>query len=473
MWRSNSCCFPLPNQDRREFDRELIEKLYVQHKEVTALPLKNLPERFYTNSIVLIASGKSIDREVETILHKIKDEALQTVSLNHLNPLMGTDYVFFSNQVRYDEFCDKVELGKLIVTNNIKVKSNHSECYVVDYTELFEYKELKVDNVAILAMNLLTIHHVKNVFIAGLDGYRYSLDNQYSYEEYNRVLDKEALETINNDIIRAIRQISYDLHIAYLTPSLFKQYTKQKIIGVIPSRYSSTRLPGKPLKDIAGLPMVIHVLKRAQMSKILDEVIVATDDQRIFDLVEVHGGKAMMTEMLHNNGSERMYEVSQHIAGDVFVVINGDEALLKPEHIDVGVNGLLASDAPVSLLYNHFGKKHSPADFKVVFNNQKEIMYISRNDMPSDARSDEKYMFKAYHIMSFTKAFLDTYMTLAQTPLDRIESHELLRVLEYGYKIQGIEVDSTAISVDTPADLAYVQKAMTTDPLFQHYKEVK
>jgi 3-deoxy-manno-octulosonate cytidylyltransferase (CMP-KDO synthetase) len=389
--------------------------------------------------------------------------------LNHVNESIPTDYIFFSNQLRYDEFSHKINNRKLIVTNNIKVKSNHTNCYVVDYEQLYKYNKLEVDNVAVLMMNLLLKNKVSDVFVAGLDGYDYSLKNQYSYEEYNRVLDINVLKKINSDIVKAIKLISNKLHIIYLTPSIFKKYTKQKIIGVIPSRYASTRLPGKPLKDIAGLPMVVHVLKRAQMSKVLDEVVVATDDQRIFDTVQNHGGKAIMTNKAHNNGSERMFEVSQNIKGDIFVVINGDEALLNPEHIDIGVKALLSSNAQVSLLYNKFYKFNSTSDFKVVINNNKEVMYISRNDIPSDARMNVDYLYKAYHIMSFTKEFLDVYITLEQTRLDKIESHELLRVLENGYKIQGEEVESSAISVDTPEDLEYVRSVMLDDKIFKQY----
>ena len=463
----------IPEMERREFNKTLIEGIYNRHRKESQLPLKALPNDFYKAKILLIASGKSIERDKAILSQQVLKNAYQTVSLNHISPHLTCNYYFFSNQLRYDEFCDNLDSQKLIVTSNIKVRSNHQDCYVVEYKQLLDYKGLDVDNSAILMLNLLAINDVDNVAIAGLDGYDPRELDQYSYAEYNRVLDDETLIQINTNISHAIETISQNVHISYLTPSRFKQYTKQKIIGVIPSRYSSTRLPGKPLKDIAGLPMIIHVLKRAKMSELLDEVIVATDDQRIFELVEAYGGKAMMTDMSHNNGSERMYEVSQSIAGDIFVVINGDEALLKPEHIDVGVKGLLASEAPVSLLYNAFSKKHSPADFKVVFNRKKEIMYISRNDIPSDARSDEEYMFKAYHIMSFKKEFLDTYISLDQTPLDRIESHELLRVLENDYKIQGIEVESTAISVDTPEDLEYVRSVMPNDPLYRQYGKVK
>jgi len=459
----------IPQLERREFNKQLIEELYITYKEEIKLPLKNLPKSFYDGKSLLVASGKSVETNKMTLLDQIKKNNFQVICLNHISLHLDYDYVFFSNQLRYDEFCETLNVEKLIVTSNIKVRSNHQNCYVVDYKQLFEYSSINVDNVALLMLNLLSINGVKEVAIAGLDGYDLHEQEHYSYAEYNRVMHEEALKKINDDLAKSIKKISKNLHITYLTPSQFKKYTKQKIIGVIPSRYSSTRLPAKPLKDIAGIPMIIHVLKRAQMSEVLDEVIVATDDQRIFDMVEKYGGKVMMTDMSHNNGSERMYEVSQSIVGDVFVVINGDEALLKPEHIDIGVNGLLASHAPVSLLFNHFETKNSPADFKVVFNNKKEIMYISRNDIPSDVRSSEQYMYKAYHIMSFTKEFLDIYMTLEQTPLDRIESHELLRVLENGYKIQGIEVESSAISVDTVDDLEYVRSAMIDDPIFKLY----
>lgn len=463
----------LPVEERREFNKTLIENIYNAYREESKLPPKDLPADFFRSKTLLIASGHSVEESRVLLLQQIVKHTFQTVSLNHVSPHIECDYHFFSNQLRYDEFCDVLACNKLIVTSNIKVRSNHQNCYVLDYKKLSDYQGLNADNSAILMLNFFAINNVSDVAIAGLDGYDPQQQQQYSYTEYNRVLDEKTLLKINDDIAHAIEVVSQRLHISYLTRSRFKRHTKQKIIGVIPSRYSSTRLPGKPLKEIAGLPMVIHVLRRAQMSEILDEVIVATDDQRIFDIVEAHGGKAMMTDVGHNNGSERMFEVSQRISGDIFVVINGDEALLNPKHIDKGVKGLLASNAPVSLLYNRFEKKNSPADFKVVLNNCKEVMYISRNDIPSDARMDVPFMYKAYHVMSFTKEFLETYATLEQTRLDRYESHELLRVLENGYKIQGVEVESSAISVDTPEDLDYVRNVMYDDPVFKKYSGAK
>ena len=461
----------IDREERREFNKALIEQLYVSYKETVKLPLRALPEDFYAAKIMLVASGQSIELHVDKVQSALGESL--SVGLNHANARLTFDYVFFSNQLRYDEFCNDIEVRQLIVTSNIKVRSTHQECYVLDYKTLFDYEAIGVDNAAVLMLNHLAIQGVRHVSIAGLDGYDLSDKNQYSYPEHNRVLDPQELQRINDNLARALEKISEILHVAYVTPSQFKKFTKQKIIGIIPSRFASTRLPGKPLKEIAGLPMVIHVLKRAQMSEVLDEVIVATDDERIFDVVTAHGGRAMMTDASHNNGSERMHEVSKNIFGDVFVVINGDEALLKPEHVDRGVQGLLASDAPVSLLYNDFPTKNSPADFKVVLNRRHEVMYISRNDIPSDARHEVPSMHKAYHVMSFTADFLETYMTLEQTPLDRIESHELLRVLENGYKIQGVKVESSAISVDTPEDLEYVRSAMENDEIFHSYRPEK
>ena len=146
--------------------------------------------------------------------------------------------------------------------------------------------------------------------------------------------------------------------------------------------------------------------------------------------------------------------------------------MLNPKHIKDGVDSVLSSHDGVSLLFNDFSKKQSPSDFKVVINKYDEIMYISRNDIPSDARNEVTNMYKAYHIMSFTKEFLNIYEDLSQTPLDFIESHELLRVLENAYRIQGKKVDSTAISVDTPADLEYVIEKMKDDKIYKEYKDI-
>ena len=239
---------------------------------------------------------------------------------------------------------------------------------------------------------------------------------------------------------------------------------------MIPVRMESSRLPNKAIKDICGLPMIIHTLKRTQMAKSLDDVYVATDNEEIRKLVEFHGGKVIMTRKEHQTGSDRLAEAAERVEADMIVNIQGDEALVNPEHIDMGVQALKNSDAEVSILLTKYCKKNSSSDIKAVINLNNEIMYISRNDIPSDSRTEVPYMLKAYHIVSFRKNFLIKYASLAQTPLEKIEYNEYLRILENGYKIQGVLVDSDAISVDTQEDLEYVISKMLDDNLFKNYR---
>ena len=243
-----------------------------------------------------------------------------------------------------------------------------------------------------------------------------------------------------------------------------------KVIGMIPVRLESSRLPEKALCDILGLPMIIHTLKRTQLAKTLDEVYIVTDSEVIKALVESHQGKVIMTSKVHQTGSDRLAEAAEHIEADIIVNIQGDEALVGPNHIDAGVKGLINSKAEISILLTQFSKKRSYSDIKAVVNLKNEIMYLSRNDIPSESRSPIEYSLKAYHVVSFRKDFLIKYAKLKQTPLEKIEYNEYLRVLENGYTIQGVIVESDTVSVDTDEDLKYVRKLMSADELFEVYK---
>lgn len=241
-------------------------------------------------------------------------------------------------------------------------------------------------------------------------------------------------------------------------------------LGVIPARYASTRLPGKPLVDICGIPMILHTFYRAKESLLLDKIVVATDDERIFELVKSCGGEAMMTSKNHQNGSERMYEVSQSIGAEYYVLINGDEALVDPKHIDRAIVHISKNPQIETLiLYNKFYKRNSPSDFKIVLSNSGRVLYISRSDIPSEFRGKVDFFYKAYHIMTFSQSSLNKYVQLKQTKCDRAESHELLRLIENDYDIYGLEVESSAISVDTLEDLEFVREMMSHDSLFQKY----
>jgi 3-deoxy-manno-octulosonate cytidylyltransferase (CMP-KDO synthetase) len=239
--------------------------------------------------------------------------------------------------------------------------------------------------------------------------------------------------------------------------------TKPRIIAIIPARLESSRLPGKALLDICGLPMIVHVFKRCEFAESLDEVFVATDNNKIRQAVEQYGGKVIMTSSYHKNGTERIAEAAKNIDADIVVNVQGDEALVNPTHIDVAVNALIKDqNVNVAILVNQFSKRNSPSDIKTV-------MYLSRSDIPSDTRTKNPPMLKAYHILPFRKEFLLKYASWEKGYLEQIEYHEHLRILEKGYNIRAVRVDSHAISVDTKQDLITVRKLMKTDKLRLSY----
>ena len=241
-------------------------------------------------------------------------------------------------------------------------------------------------------------------------------------------------------------------------------------VAIIPARLESSRLPNKALADILGLPMIVHVFKRCSLAKSLDAVYVATDNNKIRKVVEQYGGEVIMTSAEHQTGTDRIAEAAQDIDADIVVNVQGDEALVNPEYIDKAVDSLVnSSGADVAILVNPFNKRNSPSDIKAVLNELDEIMYLSRADIPSDARVNNPQMLKAYHIVPLRKDFLLKYAKWEKTELEQIEFNEYLRILEKGYKIQAVHVESDAVSVDTEQDLEFVRGKMKTDKVSQLY----
>tara|TARA_Y100001968_G_scaffold4538_1_gene4034 strand:+ start:4587 stop:5330 length:744 start_codon:yes stop_codon:yes gene_type:complete len=233
---------------------------------------------------------------------------------------------------------------------------------------------------------------------------------------------------------------------------------KFKILGIIPSRLYSKRLPKKALIKINGEPLISRVYRLASKSKILDSLIVATDSNEIVNLLNKVEGRSIMTSEKHANGTERMGEVIKNLNEDydIYVLINGDEALLDPDHIEIAVKTLIENDSDASMLVCKFYKRNSPSDFKVVLNAKNELLYISRSDIPSESRNSTNFLLKAYHIMAFKEQTIIDYSLLEKTRLESIEDHEHLRLLENGYKISCSIVNSDSISVDTESDLKFV-----------------
>jgi 3-deoxy-manno-octulosonate cytidylyltransferase (CMP-KDO synthetase) len=212
--------------------------------------------------------------------------------------------------------------------------------------------------------------------------------------------------------------------------------------------------------------MIVHVFKRAQLSPVLDEVIVATDSSEIFDIVTAAGGNAVITSNKHKTGTDRIAEVAAKKDCDIIVNIQGDEPLLDPDHIDKVVSPIINNpDMQVSVLVTPYSKSGSSSDIKAVLDLEGNILYCSRADIPDTSRVKIDYMWKMCFIVSFRKDFLMQYTTWEQTPLENIEYNEYLRILEHGYKIRAVSVDNAVISVDTMEDLEIIREKMKQDKI--------
>jgi len=244
-------------------------------------------------------------------------------------------------------------------------------------------------------------------------------------------------------------------------------------VAIIPARFGSTRLPGKPLLDRTGKPLVVHVAERAASARSVTQVIVATDDSRIRDAVVAHGQQAVMTSPDHPNGTSRIAEVAQSLSPDVQIIVNvqGDEPLIDPAVIDAAVERLKLGNEPMSTVASPFAVGEDPADpniVKVVLDQRGRALYFSRaliphvRDLqlsPSDARPHLKHI----GLYAYRREFLSTYVALPPTPAEELEKLEQLRALEHGHAIAVVTAVVEHHGIDTPeqyeAFVAYCKSA--------------
>ncbi len=245
---------------------------------------------------------------------------------------------------------------------------------------------------------------------------------------------------------------------------------QMRVVGMLPARLRSSRLPEKALVDIDGLPMFVHTCKRAQLAESLDDVYLATDSEKIKEIAESYNIKVIMTGPHHKTGSDRLAEACQGVDCEIVVNIQADEPLVRPEHIDSIVCPLLEDrNLQISVGVTPYTKKGSDSDIKAVLDQENNIMYCSRNDLPSDVRTTVDVMLKMCFIVPFRKEFLIQYASWPSTPLENIEYNEYLRVLEHGVKIRAVKIEDAKISVDTQDDLEEVRRLMKSDGLKAKY----
>jgi len=255
--------------------------------------------------------------------------------------------------------------------------------------------------------------------------------------------------------------------------------TNEKILAVIPARWASTRFPGKPLADINGKPMVQCVLEQVKKASLINEVVVATDDKRVYDVVFKFGGKAVMTSSKHQSGTDRVAEVAKNMECDIVVNVQGDEPLIPSENIDLVIKPLLDSeDLPLSTLMiaiRNLSEMLDPNICKVVVDNNSRALYFTRAPIPynrDDEYADKLIVdrdvnktrmilgYKHIGIYAYRKSFLMKFSGMKVTRLENKEKLEQLRILENSYPIHVVETEHNSIGVDQPNDLEKIIRNM-------------
>jgi 3-deoxy-manno-octulosonate cytidylyltransferase (CMP-KDO synthetase) len=256
------------------------------------------------------------------------------------------------------------------------------------------------------------------------------------------------------------------------------------VVVIIPARYGSTRLPGKALAEINGKPMIVHVLRRAELARGVDRVLVATDDERIAVAVERERGEVVMTSPHHVSGTDRIAEVARELTADVIVNVQGDLPMLEPAYIEAAVAALEPASAeageaaPPAPSMSTLATPLAPGEaersqvVKVVRDRFGDALYFSRSPIPWGVKPEDAVAGEAAvalrHIglYAYRRAFLLGLAKLAPTPLERAEKLEQLRVLEHGQSIRVavVEASPAMIEVDTPEDLERVRALFATRP---------
>jgi 3-deoxy-manno-octulosonate cytidylyltransferase (CMP-KDO synthetase) len=236
----------------------------------------------------------------------------------------------------------------------------------------------------------------------------------------------------------------------------------ENAIAIIPARFESTRLPGKPLIEIQGKTLIEHVYRRVERAESVERILVATDDERIAAAVRKFGGEVSMTRSDHQSGTDRIAEACAQLPSDALIVnVQGDEPLIEPDAIDRAVAAARHRDAPIVTLMTRLRHPSAIADpnqVKVVVDRNGFALYFSRSPIPSSGTT-----FLHLGLYVYRVEFLKEFTKLDRTPLEIAERLEQLRALEHGLRIRVVEVESESWGIDTPADLEKFREFLGTN----------
>lgn len=253
-----------------------------------------------------------------------------------------------------------------------------------------------------------------------------------------------------------------------------------KRICLIPARMASSRFPGKPLAPLLGKPLIEHVMHRCSLCTSLDRVAVATCDQAIVDAVTAAGGEAVMTADTHDRCTDRVEEAVGHMDlglddNDLVLMVQGDEILVSPDMLQRTIDAFDRTGADVLNLLSPIFSPEDHNDInvvKAVFAPDRRILYMSRAPIPSTSRGNQVQPHQQTGVIAFRYGFLKKYSSLPQTPLEQMESIDMLRVMEYGLPIYAETTETETIGVDTEADRARAEKRLADDPYTARYMTV-
>ena len=237
------------------------------------------------------------------------------------------------------------------------------------------------------------------------------------------------------------------------------------VVAVIPARYSSTRLPGKALALIGGVPMIVRVWRQARQARIAERVIVATDDERILHAMGEAGGEVLMTSPNHQSGTDRVAEVAERVKADIYINVQGDQPFIAPADLEALAAPMIAEPelamATLATPITDADEWHNPNKVKVVCGAGGDALYFSRSPIPfaRDNRAVPPNALRHIGVYAYRRAFLLKFASLEPGVLEQIERLEQLRALERGYRIRVVASIAPSLEVDTPEDLAQANAA--------------
>jgi 3-deoxy-manno-octulosonate cytidylyltransferase (CMP-KDO synthetase) len=250
-----------------------------------------------------------------------------------------------------------------------------------------------------------------------------------------------------------------------------------QIVCVIPARMGSSRFPGKPLQPACGLPMIIHIAKRCLLSNQINKVIVATCDEEIQEVCQQYGIDSIMTSESHERCTDRVSEAIDNLGidfqpDDFILMVQGDEILVTPDMLDTVIEDYKQNAATVTNLLSRLysSKDHlDPNVVKVVSTPENRALYFSRAAIPSTFRDNNAVAYQQTGVIGFSRKFLREFSLLPQTPLEKVESIDMLRVLEHNLPLRVVHTQMETIAVDVPADLERAEMVLRQDQLVELY----